>query len=190
MAFDRMSDADTSHGGRRSFRDVLGGAYVSPEQVVACRILSEEEQSALAAWVDAVIPGDEHWPSAAELNVVAYIDATLAVAAELRPTIRNALRELDHGAWRRHGRPLAECGASERTQLVDELRQHDAAEAFPLVLELTYEAYYRSPTINEIIRSRTGFDAEAPHRGSPMKAFDAAVLDDVADRPSAYREVR
>ena len=57
------------------------------------------------------------------------------------------------------------------------------------MLELTYEAYYRSPIVQEVVKRRTGFDVRNTIVGKPMTAFPAERLEGIALRPDHYRSV-
>jgi hypothetical protein len=184
MAFDHRSAAATV-----DFQQHLGHAYVAPEDLDGARVLDPARSEALAAWTASIIPGDEHWPSAREAHAAAYIDATVSRAPATRPLLLNALSNLERAAQAAHGKPFAACDDDERETLLTEFSEVDATGAFEMVLELTFEAYYRDPHVCEVMERRTGFRSELPHTGSPMEPFDETRLERVKSLPAHYRQV-
>lgn len=185
MAFDHRAPSATEDAG--DFRRHLGHAYVEAGDVGPFTVLDPPRQAALAAWTARLIPGDEHWPSAADTGAAAYIDAVLARVPAVRPLLLRTLQTLEHTAEAAHGTAFAECGEDEQVALLEALSELGAG--FDLVLELTFEAYYRDPAVNRAIEARTGFQAALPHLGSAMPPFDEARLERVKQLPPRYREV-
>ena len=159
-----------------------GGVYVAPEEVGEPSVLDPRELAVLAAWVDRLVPGDAHWPPAGATPAVAYIDAMLARAPAARPPIRAALARLAD-------RDLTALGDEDRDA---ELRALEASSehgpAFRAVLEMTLEAYYRDPAVEQVVEARTGFDSRRPMIGTPMAPFDEARVDRVRALPPRYRQ--
>jgi len=156
-----------------------GGVYVAPDEVGAPRVLDADERALLTAWVDRLVPGDGTWPPASATPAVGYIDALADRAPHVVPPLRAAL------AW------LAERdlrGTGDQVALLRELETHpEHGATFRSVLEMTLEAYYRDPAVEEVVRERTGFDARRPMVGTPMAPFDPARVDRVRGLPPRYR---
>jgi hypothetical protein len=187
MAFDHRQGALESQPAA-DFRRHLGHAYVEPETVGAFAILDDARRATLEAWTDRVVPGDEHWPSASAAAAAAYVDAVVARAPLVRPLLLRAIDALERATEAAHGRGFAACAPDEQDALLTALAEADASGAFDLVVELTFEAYYRDPQVCAVMRERTGFDAALPHLGSPMEPFDERLLDRVRALPPRYRE--
>jgi hypothetical protein len=185
MAFDHRAPSSAEAAG--DFRRHLGHAYVEAGDVGPFTVLDPPRAAALEAWTARLIPGDEHWPSAADAHAAAYIDAVLARVPAVRPLLLRTLEMLERTAEAAHGTPFAACEEEQQIALLKELSE--AGAGFDLVLELTFEAYYRDPAVNEAIEARTGFRAALPHLGSPMPPFDEARLERVKRLPPRYREV-
>jgi hypothetical protein len=160
-----------------------GGVHVAPEEVGEPLVLDERARGILKAWVDRLMPGDEHWPPASATPAVGYIDAMIARG---RPAAREAV--LAAIAW------LAETGfeARDAPGRTEVLRTMEASPewggVFASVLEMTLEAYYRDPAVEAVVRDRTGFDARRPTTGTPMAPFDPSRLDRVRALPPRFRE--
>jgi hypothetical protein len=187
MAFDHRKGAAPEP--ILDFRHLLGHAYVAPEEVAGFSVLDPGRREALEAWTAGVIPGDEHWPSARDVDAAAYVDAVVAQASAVRPILLRAIDALERAAEAAHGQGFAACDPEQRETLLGEFAEIDATGGFDLVLELTYEAYYRDPDVCRVMRQRTGFDSALPHLGSPMEPFDEGLLDRVRSLPPHYREV-
>ena len=56
-----------------------------------------------------------------------------------------------------------------------------------MVLELTYEAYYRSRIVQAAVRNNTGFDIRNSVQGRSMTPFDTSSLNRVSLLPDRYR---
>jgi hypothetical protein len=158
-----------------------GGVYVAPEEVGEPSVLDAGELAILRAWVDRLVPGDAHWPPASATPAVGYIDAMLDRAPAARPPIRGALARLaDRG--------LTALGDDDRDALLRELESSEEhGPAFRAVLDMTLEAYYRDPAVEEVVEARTGFRSRLPMVGTPMAPFDEARVDRVRALPPRYR---
>ncbi len=167
----------------------LSRGYVEQGEPISRSVFDTARRETLQAWIGRLIPGDEHWPSAGELDASSYVDAVVSGTPECRPLALRALAALESGAWERHGCAFGACSDEQKDALLGELSRGAHQTAFTLVLELTYEAYYRHPLVCEVMRERTGFDSRLPHLGSSMDPFDEASLDRVKTLPAHFREV-
>lgn len=158
-----------------------GGIHVAPDEIGEPQVLDAHGQAILAAWIERLVPGDEHWPPATATPAAGYIDAMLARAPHARDAVLAAI------AW------LADAGftdldATDRTEV---LRAMEASPewgpVFGSVLEMTLEAYYRDPAVAAVVLARTGFDARRTMTGTPMEPFDASRLERVRTLPPRYR---
>ena len=158
-----------------------GGVYVAPDEVGAPRVLDADERALLTAWVDRLVPGDGTWPPASATPAVGYIDALADRAPAIVAPLRAALGWLAE-------RRLTSLPTEEQTAVLRDLEAHaELGAVFRSVLEMTLEAYYRDPAVEEVVRERTGFDARRPMVGTPMAPFDPARLDRVRALPPRYR---
>jgi hypothetical protein len=174
------------------FHHALGRAYVDAATASTSRtVLDESRRAVLAAWVETLIPGNEHWPSASETNALGYIDATIFAAPELRCIVLLGIDRLEALGRESHGeeKSFADLSSDQRRELLTRLEALNPERAFELVLELTFEAYYRDEQVLAVLERRTGFSAQEAMHGREMEPFDAAVLDRVRALPPRYRRL-
>lgn len=184
MAFDTRSDGPANN----PYAPLMGRTFVSIDETGDITVLDSARIETLSAWVARLIPGNEHWPSAGDLDTVAYIDAVLRLAPELRPVILSGIDAADasaRGVWGTH---FVSLPAAEQTTILRELESASAREAFGVVLELTYEAYYRAEIVQSIVKDRTGFDINRTVQGAPLERFPTERLTAMGLRPTRYRE--
>jgi len=116
--------------------------------------LTGPETAALSALVDGLFPRDDLGPGAVEIGVVDYMTRAFSGPyRDLLPVYRRALAALDAVAAHEHGRGFADLapeprdaiiGRLERGQL-DELRDTDAADFFPIVWQHLREGLFGDP---------------------------------------------
>lgn len=183
MAFDSRSDGPADN----PYAPLMGRTYVGLDETTEITILDGARATTLSAWVGRIIPGNEHWPAADELDTVGYIDAILKRAPELRPVILAGIDSAETVARRDHGDSFCRIPAAARTAVLVELERTEAREAFSVILELTYEAYYRAERVLAVTRERTGFDISRTVQGAPLEQFDTDRLARVSLMPNRYR---
>ena len=167
----------------------MGRTFVDLDETGAVTVLDEDRAATLGGWVARLIPGNASWPSAAELDTVAYIDAILRKAPTLRPVILGGIDALDAAARSAHGAAFTALGGDQQVELLRGIEATGAPEAFSVVFELTYEAYYRDPGVQAIVKERTGFDVRNTVVGKPMKPFPVDRLETISTRPDHFRSV-
>lgn len=190
MAFDRSSEYQAAHAAEDVYRE-LGRAYIEPgAESSEFQVLDPRRAALLEVWGRALIPGDEEWPSAADVPFVGYVDSTLERAARLRPVVLHALDAVEAHAVEMLGRSFTEASDEERVAILIWFEASSPLE-FTLIKELAYEVYYRDPTVARVVRERTGFDTRRPVDGIELDLFDMTLelLGEVAERPSIVREV-
>ncbi len=174
------------------FHHALGRAYVDAATASTSRaVLDEPRRAVLSAWVETLIPGNAHWPSAAETDAVGYIDATAFAAPALRSIVLLGIDRLEALVRERHGAEMSfpALAAEQRRDLLAQLETLNPNRAFELVLELTFEAYYRDERVLAALERRTGFSAREAMHGREMEPFDAAALQRVRALPPRYRRL-
>jgi hypothetical protein len=185
MAFDHRSGAATEN----PYAPQMGRTFVELDETGPIAVLDAHRARTLSSWVARVIPGDSEWPSADELDTVAYIDAVVRKAPELRPVLLSGIDAVDGAAHAAHGAPFTAIPSTEQIAILRDAESDTAPEAFSMILELTYEAYYRSPRVQEVVRARTGFDVTNTIVGKPMDPFPVDRLQPISSRPDRYRSV-
>jgi hypothetical protein len=186
VAFDQR-EGGAAHN---PYADVMGRSFVEIAETGPITVLDDRRCEILSAWVARVIPGDRvDWPSAAELDTVAYIDAVIAKAPTLRPVVLGGIDAVDRAARADHDRQFTDLPAPAQVAVLQLAESSLSTEAFSVILELTYEAYYRAPRVQQIVKDRTGFDVANTVGGKPMKQFPVERLRTVSSRSDRYREV-
>lgn len=137
-----------------------------------------ETAATLAAFVDALLPGDELFPAASTVGTQALLADRLR--ALLGPeALADAVALLSTG-----GRSFSALSAEERVAAVRRLEQR-MPDRFDLLRTTTYYAYYQNPAVVQCVRE-LGFvynDAPQP-KGYEMPRFDPTPG---ADAPAAPR---
>lgn len=185
MAFDHRDGAAASN----PYAAVMGRTFVDQGETSALTVIDPQRAETLTAWVSRLIPGNAEWPSADTLDTVGYIDAIIRKASDLRPFILAGIDAVDNSARSTLGCPFAAAAADERDAILRDAEARLAPEAFSVILELTYEAYYRHPDVQEIAKIRTGFDVRNTVVGKPMEPFPTERLQQIGTRPDHYRSV-
>lgn len=191
MAFDRRSSYEAADAVAAVYAD-LGRAYVEPvsEPSRPFEILDQARAATVEAWAVTLLPGNDRWPSAAEMGISDYVDRTLALAVGARAPILRIVDDAQAEAFGRHGVAFVELAPEQRADILRTVELVSPL-VFTVVKELAYEAYYRHPAVIEALRAATGFRSDIPVHGTQLEGFDDALLllADIAERPSIVREV-
>lgn len=189
MAYDRKQGGhQVAQANRPDYRLEVGRAEVPVGEPRGFSVLDERRASTLTAWVAALIPAAGSRPDAAEVGAAEYIDATVLKVPALRPALLQALDRLEVLAATKARKPFGECAADERERLLRELEAEDATDAFNMVRDFTYEAYYGHPRVLAALEADTRWSSTSPTQGSRMAAFDASRLDRVRSLPPRWRK--
>lgn len=171
MAF----DGSAVFTGMGDFYDVhvdLARAYITrAEENVDMEILNEHRVGTLEAFAATLIPGDDTWPSGADIGISGYVDKTLALAPNLRQFALGALDQADQFAALSGDQSFAELPLDERVEILRQVETGDFV-GFGLLKELTFESYYRHPLVNPIVEARTGFRPRTPVEGVGLAQMD------------------
>lgn len=184
MAFETRAGGPATN----PYESQMGRTYVAIDETGDIRILDQARVATLGAWVARLIPGNEQWPSAGELDTVAYIDAVLQRSIVLRPIILAAIDAADAASVHRSSLPFAALPVAEQVEVLKELESDSAPQAFAVVLELSYEAYYRDVNVQSAVKARTGFDIARTVHGAPLEPFPTERLERVSLLAPRYRE--
>jgi gluconate 2-dehydrogenase subunit 3-like protein len=190
MAYDRkQGQHQVAQSSRPDYRLEVGRAEVPVGEPRSFMVLDLARAATLKAWTSTLIPAAGRRPDAASVGAAEYIDATVYKVPSLRPALLNAIDEIDKLARSITGRAFTDCRAGERE---DVLRQFQAAgdtDAFSMVSDFTYEAYYGHPKVLAAIEAETGWRGTGQMNGGAMPPFDASQLERVRKLKPRYREV-
>jgi hypothetical protein len=190
MAYDRkQGQHQVAQSSRPDYRLVVGRAEVPVGQPRTFTVLDAVRAATLRAWTATVIPASGRRPDAGSVGAAEYIDATVHLVAPLRPALIHAIDEVDRLAKEGAGRSFTECGPEEREGILRQFQAADDTDAFSMVNDFTYEAYYGHPQVLAAIEAETGWRGLGPMKGLPMPAFDASRLARVRTLPARYRPI-
>jgi Gluconate 2-dehydrogenase subunit 3 len=190
MAYDRkQGQHQVAQSSRPDYRLEVGRAEVPVGEPRTFVVLDPARAATLKTWTSTLIPAAGGRPDAGSVGAAEYIDATVHKVPSLRPALLNAIDEVEKLARSVTGRAFTECAADKRE---DVLRQFQAAgdtQAFSMISDFTYEAYYGHPRVLAAIEAENGWRGTGPMTGSAMTAFDPSELTRVVSLPPRYREV-
>jgi hypothetical protein len=189
LAYDRKQGGhQVAQANRPDYRLEIGHAGVEVGAARDFSVLNAAQAGTLKAWVATLIPPSVGRPDAAEIGAAEYVDATVERVPALRPVLLAGLEGLERIATAKAARPFASCDASERELLLRELEAGDDGDAFNMVRDFTYEAYYGHPRVLSTLEEDSGWSSTSPTRGSAMRAFDAGGLARVRSLPPRWRK--
>lgn len=149
--------------------------------------LSATQRRTASALCDAIIPADEHSPSASAVGVVDFIDEWISAPyprqREDRPLILEGLSWLDGQASRRFSRAFAELDNAQQAAICDDIcyvpkarpELTEAARFFARYRDLTAGGFYTSPAGSKDI-GYVGNVPLAKFDGPPPEVLKAAGL--------------
>ena len=189
MAYDRKQGGHkVAQANRPDYRLEVGRAEVPVGEPRGFAILDPARAATLKAWVTTLIPAGRGRPDAGAVGAAEYIDATVSKVPSLRPVLLTALDVVERIAQSKAHRAFAECIGDERERLLREFQLEDDADAFQMVSDFTYEAYYGHPDVLAALEGATGWKGLGPMKGGPMTPFDANLLARVRTLPPRWRK--
>lgn len=190
MAYDRKQGGHkVAQANRPAYRLEVGRAEVPVGEPRDFAILDPARAATLKAWVATLIPAGRGRPDAGAVGAAEYVDATVSKVPSLRPALLTALDVVERIAQGKAHRAFAECTGDERERLLREFQREDDADAFQMVSDFTYEAYYGHPGVLAALEGATGWKGMGPMKGGPMTPFDANLLARVRSLPPRWRKV-
>jgi Gluconate 2-dehydrogenase subunit 3 len=190
MAYDRKQGGhEIAQSSRPDYRLEVGRAEVPVGEPRGFTVLDPARAASLKSWVATLIPGDRGRPDAGAVGAAEYIDATVSKVPSLRPALLNALDMVERIAQAKAHKTFAECTADERERLLREFQRDGDADAFQMISDFTYEAYYGHHDVLASLEATTGWRGLGPMKGGPMKPFDPGMLTRVRALPSRWRKV-
>ena len=189
LAYDRKQGGHSvAQANRPDYRLEIGRAEVPVGEARGFKVLDPARAAILTAWVAALIPARRARPAAAAVGAAEYVDATVFLVPSLRPALLQATDHLERTAEAAFHKAFSECSAGECERLLREFEAVDATDAFNMVRDFTYEAYYGHPLVLAALEKETGWSSSSSTQGSEMKAFDASRLERVRKLPPRWRK--
>ena len=189
MAYDRKQGGHSvAQANRPDYRLEIGRAEVPVGAPRDFKVLDPSRAETLSAWVATLIPARSARPAAAGVGAAEYVDATVFLVPALRPALLHAIDQLERSAQTDLHKPFSECTAAERERLLREFEAVDASDAFNMVRDFTYEAYYGHPLVLAALERETGWNSTSSTQGSDIEPFDASRLERVKKLPARWRK--
>jgi hypothetical protein len=192
MAYDwRKEEYEVTRPGRTriDYRQEIGRAHVPIGVERGFAVLDPDRAEALRAWVSALIPTRGERPAAGEVGAAEYVDATVFLTPRLRGVLLDGIDTVDQLAQKLAGRRFAEATLPEQTEVLRAFEANDPLDAFPMVRDLTYEAYYAHPRVLDVLERETGWRYEVAISGGEMEPFDDRLLARMRSVPPRWRKV-
>jgi hypothetical protein len=191
MAYDRKQGGhEIAQSSRPDYRLEVGRAEVPVGEPRGFTVLDPDRAATLKAWTSTLIPAAGRRPDAGGVGAAEYIDATVHKVPSIRQALIHGIDEVERLARGGMGRAFAECAAEERESVLRQFQAVDDTDAFNMVSDFTYEAYYGNEKVLVAIQAETGWQGTAPMTGSLMTPFDQTQLNRVLSMPPRYRTIR
>jgi hypothetical protein len=191
MAYDwRKDEYEVTRPGRTriDYRQEIGRAHVPIGVEREFAVLDPDRAEALRAWVSALIPARGDRPAASEIGAAEYIDATVFLTPRLRGVLLDGIDTVDQLSQKLAERRFVEATPLEQTEVLRAFEESDSLDAFPMVRDLTYEAYYAHPRVLDVLERETGWRYEVAISGGELEPFDESLLARIRTLPPRWRK--
>ena len=192
MAYDwRKEEYEVTRPGRTriDYRQEIGRAHVPIGVERSFTVVDPQRAGTLRAWVSALIPAAGDRPAAGDVGAAEYIDATIFLTPRLRGVLLDGIDTVERLASELVGRQFVAAEPVEQVDVLRAFEAHDPLDAFPMVRDLTYEAYYAHPRVLEILEQETGWRYAVAISGGELDPFDEDLLARMRAAPPRYRKV-
>jgi hypothetical protein len=192
MAYDwRKEEYEVTRPSRAriDYRQEIGRAHVQIGVERGFTVLDPDRAEVLRAWVSALIPAAGERPAAGDVGAAEYIDATVFLTSRLRGVLLDGIDAVENLAAKQVGHRFAAATPAERAEVLRAFEADDPLDAFPMVRDLTYEAYYAHPRVLEILERETGWRYEIAFSGGELEPFDETLLARMRTIPPRWRKV-
>jgi len=191
MAYDwRKDEYEVTRPGRTriDYRQEMGRAHVPIGVERGFAVVDPDRAEVLRAWVSTLIPAKSKRPAAGDVGAAEYVDATVFLTPRLRGVLLDAIDTVDRLAQEQAGCRFAEATLPQQTDVLRALEANDPLDAFPMVRDLTYEAYYAHPRVLDVLERETGWRYEVAISGGELEPFDEELLDRMRTVPPRWRK--
>jgi hypothetical protein len=191
MAYDwRKEEYEVTRPSRTriDYRQEIGRAHVPIGVEREFAVLDPDRAEALRAWVSALIPARGDRPAASEIGAAEYIDATVFLTPRLRGVLLDGIDTVDQLSQKLAERRFVEANPLEQTEVLRAFEESDSLDAFPMVRDLTYEAYYAHPRVLDVLERETGWRYEVAISGGELEPFDESLLARIRTLPPRWRK--
>ncbi len=180
MAYDwRKEEYEVTRPGRTriDYRQEIGRAHVPIGVERGFTVVDPDRAEILRAWVSTLIPARGERPAAGDVGAAEYVDATVFLTPRLRGVLLDGIDTVEQLAQKLTGRRFAEATPTEQAEVLRTFEANDPLDAFPMVRDLTYEAYYAHPRVLDVLERETGWRYEVAFSGGELEPFDERLLE-------------
>src|SRR5215213_5666284 len=191
MAYDwRKEEYEVTRPGRTriDYRQEIGRAHVPIGVERGYAVVDPDRAEVLRAWVSTLIPARDERPASADVGAAEYVDATVFLTPRLRGVLLDAIDTVEQLAQKQAARRFTEATPLERSEVLHAFQTNDPLDAFPMVRDLTYEAYYAHPRVLDVLERETGWRYEVAISGGELEPFDEELLDRMRTVPPRWRK--
>jgi hypothetical protein len=191
MAYDwRKEEYEVTRPGRTriDYRQEIGRAHIPIGIERGFAVLDSERAEVLLAWVSALIPARGERPAAGEVGAAEYVDATVFLTPRLRGVLLDGIDTVDRLSERLVGCRFAEATLPQQAEVLRAFEANDPLDAFPMVRDLVYEAYYAHPRVLDVLERETGWRYEVAFSGGELEPFDEGLLARMRTVPPRWRK--
>jgi hypothetical protein len=192
MAYDwRKEEYEVTRPGRTriDYRQEIGRAHVPIGVERGFTVLDTDRAEVLRAWVSALIPARGERPAAGEIGAAEYVDATVFLTPRLRGVLLDGIDTVDQSAQTLVGRRFVSATPTEQSEVLRAFEANDPLDAFPMVRDLSYEAYYAHPRVLDVLERETGWRYEVAFSCGELEPFDEGLLARMRNVPPSWRKV-
>ncbi len=191
MAYDwRKEEYEVTRPGRTriDYRQEIGRAHIPIGIERGFAVLDPERAEVLLAWVGALIPARGERPAAGEVGAAEYVDATVFLTPRLRGVLLDGIDTVDRLSERLVGCRFAEAILPQQEEVLRAFEANDPLDAFPMVRDLVYEAYYAHPRVLDVLERETGWRYKVAFSGGELEPFDEGLLARMRTVPPRWRK--
>ena len=143
------------------------------------------QRETLKIAMDEIIPANEKMPSASEIGSVSYVIKIIDELPDLAPLFVTGINEIETRSLANSNSGFSGITKEERIDILKKFEQSEP-ELFKVLKDFTYESYYTSEQIYELIK----YEAYPTGTSGPeMNPFDGKLLDRVKETPPIYTKI-
>jgi len=147
--------------------------------------LDSSQQMTLGFAMDELIPANEKMPSASKIGGVSYVLKILEELPALSPLFISLTNRIEAHSLQQSNSNFSKLNKEKRIAVLTTIEQTEP-ELFKVLKDFTYESYYTSKEVYELIKYE-------PHPtgtlGPKMEPFDEKLLDRVKNTSSMYTKI-
>ena len=160
-------------------------ACVETERKKGQSQLNSSQQEILKLAMDEIIPANEKMPSASAIGSVAYVLNIIKELPDLLPLFQSLTDKIEIKSLEHLNSSFSDLNREERIAILSNFEATEP-ELFKVLKDFTYESYYTSEKIYDVITYE-------PHptgsKGPTMEPFDEKLLERVKNTPPSYTKI-